>query len=324
MLPVDGTGGGAGGCVQGRQGSQRLAHASTAKQQQQRDQPAPSAPPPSAPCQRVLPNHQTQHPRPCATHPPTTPPPACLPLVLFLSQPPSSVCMTISGMLSGSVQAAPLKATARQHWDWSGCLSYTLEPVYSAGSCRAQHSTAGHSTAWRDTAHHRAVLPGSVADSRTVTFETFPSHGQCRTQAGLWRRAAPVLKPHAGHPLLCRAPTPGPLHTPVPPFPIHTVCLVCASFCLSQAVCTTQCVWGRGDWGLSQDFPHCSPLTLVTRAATLVSGVSSGTLPNTCSADLTSWSWSTAPAAASTMRGPLQQHSTARRHDKGQLVVTTL
>jgi hypothetical protein len=72
--------------------------------------------------------------------------PACLPLVLFLSQPPSSVCMTMRGMLSGSVQAAPLKATATQHCCWSGWRSYTLEPVYSAGSCvgeRRQQSTAG-------------------------------------------------------------------------------------------------------------------------------------------------------------------------------------
>jgi hypothetical protein len=45
------------------------------------------------------------------------------------------VCMTIRGMLSGSVQAAPLKATATQHCAVSGERSRTEEPVYRAGSC---------------------------------------------------------------------------------------------------------------------------------------------------------------------------------------------
>lgn len=44
-------------------------------------------------------------------------------------------CMTMSGMESGSVQEAPLKATANCKLGWSGSRMRTSLPVKMAGAC---------------------------------------------------------------------------------------------------------------------------------------------------------------------------------------------
>lgn len=95
------------------------------------------------------------------------------------------------------------------------------------------------------------------------------------------------------------------------PLPMPLVACLAMCHAVNCAACTnlvTQHISSCQQQGqAASEAAEPSP-TLATSAATLVSGVSSGTLPNVDSAALTRSAWSTAPAAASTMRGPLHTH----------------
>lgn len=56
----------------------------------------------------------------------------------FLFHEPSICCMIMSGSESGSVQDAPLKATANWMVGKSGSRMRTSEPVKYVGSCEVQ------------------------------------------------------------------------------------------------------------------------------------------------------------------------------------------
>lgn len=66
--------------------------------------------------------------------------PACS-LAALQDDSPSMVCMTMSGMESGSDQEAPLNAMAMQHSVASGKRSCTYEPVNLAGSLASSERT---------------------------------------------------------------------------------------------------------------------------------------------------------------------------------------